>query len=152
MNINKELLKSFGLQSIITLGLSQIGSYLYSLLDQGGVDHLNQTLSGLISDSYIFAIILFIGLCIVSPILEELVFRKWLWYIGEKWFKILAYNMIFVTAILFSVAHGTLSHIIGIAPLALYWGWLRYKYGSIKRTIVLHIINNIVAAAPIFIS
>jgi membrane protease YdiL (CAAX protease family) len=90
--------------------------------------------------------ILLSAIIVVSPLVEELLFRKFLWWV----FSILIPPEItlLITSVLFAAIHGNFAHAISILPISFFLGWLRLKTGSIKPCIVAHMVNN--AAASVF--
>jgi hypothetical protein len=94
------------------------------------------------------AILLFL-IVIVSPVLEELIFRKFLWWISSLMFSPI--TTLFVISILFAAVHGSLFHAIGLLPISFFFGWLRMKTGSIKHCTVAHMANNAAASALFFL-
>jgi len=107
-----------------------------------GLEAVDQFLSG----PPIFAAILLFALIIVSPLMEELLFRKLLWWISSLIFSPI--TTLFVISILFAAIHGSLFHAIGLLPISFFFGWLRMKTGSIGHCTAAHMANN--ATASIF--
>jgi len=84
-----------------------------------------------------------IYLCFIAPLAEEYIFRGIFWDLTEKIFnKNTAY---FFTTALFCLAHVEPLHIISILPLSIFFGWLRYRYNTMKLSILSHVVNNIIA-------
>jgi len=108
-------------------------------LDSEGLEAVNTLLS---APPLILMIVLFV-LVIVSPILEEVFFRKFLWRASSLMFS--QTTTLIVISILFAAVHGSLFHAIGLLPISFFFGYLRMKTGSIKHCTVAHIANN---AAP----
>ena len=114
-------------------------------LDSEGLEAVNTLLS---APPLILMIVLFV-LVIVSPILEELVFRKLFWWISSFMFS--QVTTLFIISILFAAVHGSLFHAIGLLPISFFFGWLRMKTGSIKHCTVAHIANNAAASSLFFL-
>ena len=110
-----------------------------------GLQSINQFLSG---HSLFVAILLFI-IIIVSPIIEEVVFRKFLWWVSSLMFSPI--TTLFVISLLFAAIHGSLFHAIGLLPISFFLGWLRMKTGSIKHCTAAHIANNATASVFFFL-
>ena len=110
--------------------------------DSEGLEAVDQFLSG----PPVFAAILLFAIIIVSPLIEELLFRKLLWWISSLIFSPI--TTLFIISILFAAIHGSLFHAIGLIPISFFLGWLRLKTGSVKLSIVAHVANN--AAASVF--
>ena len=84
--------------------------------------------------------IMILSVCLIGPIIEELIFRGALWRLLEKLFNpiiVLAFS-----SVLFALAHVDPIHIIGVFPIGVFIGWLRYRSDSIFPSILAHIINN----------
>ena len=114
-------------------------------LDSEELESVNTLLS---APPLILMIVLFV-LVIVSPILEELVFRKLFWWISSFMFS--QVTTLFIISILFAAVHGSLFHAIGLLPISFFFGWLRMKTGSIKHCTVAHIANNAAASSLFFL-
>jgi membrane protease YdiL (CAAX protease family) len=87
------------------------------------------------------------NLGILAPIAEELLFRGWL-YTGLR-HRFSFWPSFLVTAILFAAIHWDANHrrIVMVLPLAIALGLLRERSGSIKPTIALHAVYNLVIVA-----
>jgi len=77
------------------------------------------------------------------PVLEELMFRKLIWLV-LSW-KMTSYWTWIVVSVLFALLHMEPIHIIGLLPLSFFVGWLRYRTGKIRYSIVAHMANNAMA-------
>jgi len=88
--------------------------------------------------------IIVVALGIVVPLLEELAFRGILWRFLEHTISVVMIRAVLV-AMIFSIAHQELPHIIGVFPLALFLSWLRFKSNSIWPGFVAHSINNLLS-------
>ena len=113
--------------------------------DSEGLEAVNQLLAG---PPLIVAILLFL-IVIVSPLMEELIFRKFLWWISSLMFSPI--TTLFIISILFAAIHGSRFHAIGIIPISFFLGWLRMKTGSIKHCNAAHIANNATASLFFFL-
>lgn len=85
-----------------------------------------------------------IAVCLVAPILEELVFRGALWWIVEKLFS--PHSALMVTTLLFSLAHVDFLHVIAVTPLGFLFGFLRLRTKSIWLPMIAHTLNNTLAS------
>jgi len=126
---------------VASVVMANIQSWLPNF-DSEGLEAVDQFLSG----PPIFAAILLFTIVIVSPLLEELLFRKFLWRISSLIFSPI--TTLFIISILFAAIHGSLFHAIGLLPISFFLGWLRMKTGSVKHCTAAHIANN--ATASIF--
>ena len=113
--------------------------------DSEGLEAVNQLLAG---PPLIVAILLFL-IVIVSPLMEELIFRKFLWWMSSLMFEPI--TTLFIISILFAAVHGSLFHAIGLLPISFFFGYLRMKTGSIKHCTVAHVANNAAASAFFFL-
>ena len=129
---------------VASIVMASIQSWLPSF-DSEGLEAVDQLLAG---PPLVVAILLFI-LVVVSPILEELIFRKFLWWMSSLMFSPI--TTLFIISILFAAIHGSLFHAIGLLPISFFLGWLRMKTGSIKLSIVAHVANNAAASTFFFL-
>ena len=124
--------------------MAAIQSWLPSF-DSEGLDAVDQLLAG---PPLVVGILLFL-IVIVSPLIEELIFRKFLWWMSSILFSPI--TTLFIISILFAAIHGSLFHAIGLLPISFFLGWLRMKTGSIKLSIVAHVTNNATASVFFFL-
>ncbi|WP_295133580.1 type II CAAX endopeptidase family protein [uncultured Reyranella sp.] len=87
---------------------------------------------------------------LLAPITEELVFRGLLYgWLAGRWSNLVAFVL---SSLAFAAAHTEPLHILLVLPLGFWFGWLRWRTGSLIPTIVAHIINNTIAvAAAVFL-
>ena len=133
---------------VIALAVSAVMAEFQSWfpsLDSDALDAVNQLLAGppIIVMTLLFAIV------IVSPIMEELIFRKFLWWVSSLMFS--QTTTLIAISILFAAIHGSVFHAIGLLPISFFFGWLRMKTGSIKHCTVAHIANNAAASSLFFL-
>ncbi len=77
--------------------------------------------------------------CIIAPILEELVFRKYLYK------KIGAYGdnvFIFVSGLCFGLFHGNLHQFLYTSILGALWAWLYVVTGNVVWPMLMHMLTN----------
>jgi len=130
---------------IISIAASKVMAVIQSWFpnfDSEGLEAVDQLLAG----PPVFVAILLFLIVIVSPVAEELIFRKFLWWISSLMFSPI--TTLFIISILFAAIHGSLFHAIGLLPISFFLGWLRMKTGSVKHCTVAHVANN--AAASVF--
>ena len=77
------------------------------------------------------------------PVLEEWLFRGFLWRWISKVFSP-KYTLV-ATSLLFALAHWEPLHILGLLPLSFFLGWLRMKTDEIGPSVVAHMSNNTIA-------
>jgi membrane protease YdiL (CAAX protease family) len=131
--------------ALIAVISSTVMAYIQSWLpsfDSEGLEAVDQFLSG----PPVFVAILLFAIIIVSPLLEELLFRKLLWWMSSLMFSPI--TTLFIISLSFVAIHGSLFHAIGLLPISFFLGWLRMKTGSVKHCTVAHVANN--AAASVF--
>lgn len=86
----------------------------------------------------------FIGICIVGPIMEEIMMRRVIMTeiakaTGHVWWGII------ISAAIFSVIHGNPIQMVFALPAGIIFGWLYHKTGSLFVPICIHIINNTIS-------
>lgn len=88
---------------------------------------------------------------LLAPVAEELVFRGLLYgWLAGRWNNLVAFVL---SSLAFAAAHTEPLHILMVLPLGFWFGWLRWRTGSLVPTIVAHIINNTIAvSAATFLS
>lgn len=111
----------------------------------------NDTIDAATNDQNILLILLVVG--ILGPIAEETAFRGLM--MTHLLSRVAPWLAVTITAIAFAVTHGmdSLGHIFGAVPFAICICLMFYWTKSIRVTIMLHILNNVVvslleAAAP----
>jgi membrane protease YdiL (CAAX protease family) len=129
---------------VATTVMAGIQSWFPSFRSEG-LEAVNQLLAG---PPLVVGILLFL-IVIVSPLMEELIFRKFLWWMSSLMFSPIA--TLFIISILFAAIHGSLFHAIGVLPSSFFFGYLRMKTGSIKHCTVAHVANNAAASAFFFL-
>ena len=87
---------------------------------------------------------LIFNIIVVSPIIEEVIFRGVLWsflkrYVNEK-------SVFIVTSLIFAAVHIDFLHVVGLLPASFLFGWFRYKTGDLKASLLCHMSNNLVAS------
>lgn len=82
---------------------------------------------------------------VVAPVTEELLFRGWI-YTGLR-FHWGMWPALLTTSALFAFAHYENTHLYALAvfPIGLALGAIRERTGSIKASILFHVVNNFVA-------
>jgi membrane protease YdiL (CAAX protease family) len=82
---------------------------------------------------------------LLAPVAEELVFRGLLYgWLAGRWNNLAAFIL---SSLAFAAAHTEPLHIVMVLPLGFWFGWLRWRTGSLVPTIVAHIINNTIAVS-----
>jgi membrane protease YdiL (CAAX protease family) len=82
---------------------------------------------------------------LLGPVVEELVFRGFLWSALERWLP--APIVLAATTALFALAHLDPVHTPAVVLIGLFLGWLRLTSGSLAPSILAHALNNTVGVA-----
>ena len=87
------------------------------------------------------------NLVVLAPIAEELIFRGWIYTALRRSFSF--WPSYLATLVMFAGIHWDASHtrIVQVLPLAAALGLMRERAGSIKPTIALHAVYNLVIVA-----
>lgn len=81
----------------------------------------------------------------LAPLAEELVFRGMFYgWLAGRWGNLTAFVL---SSLAFAAAHAEPLHILLVLPLGFWFGFLRWRTGSLVPTIVAHMINNTIAVA-----
>lgn len=86
-------------------------------------------------------LVLFI-LIMVLPIVEEWLFRDFLWKHFNKFMSL--NKTFFAISMLFAFCHIQFPIVIGLLPLSFFLGYLRKTEGNIEASIVAHVTHNLV--------
>lgn len=125
--------------TVLSFVVSQLGP------QPEGVREVTQGLRG------VQALLTLAVLGLLAPVAEELVFRGLLYgWLAGRWSNLVAFLL---SSLAFAAAHTEPLHILMVLPLGFWFGWLRWRTGSLVPTIVAHIINNTIAvSAATFLS
>lgn len=88
-------------------------------------------------------ILLFLSICIIGPLMEELLFRGYLWKILEEK-KIKPILILIITSLMFSLFHFELHRSPFLFVSGIIFGYSRFKTGRIGISLSGHIINNVI--------
>lgn len=120
--------------------VGNIINLIIGLLMGGGKAVVNPLLD-VVGNASILAALVFVG--ILSPIVEEVVFR------GIMLDKLRPYGertAIFFTALTFGLFHGNLSQFFYAFALGLIFAYIAVKTNTIKYTVIIHMIINIIGS------
>ena len=79
-------------------------------------------------------------MAVLAPLAEELVFRGLLYgWLDGRWGPTVAWA---VSSILFAAAHAEPAHVVLVLPLGLWFGFLRWRSGSLWPSLAAHVVNN----------
>ena len=107
---------------------------------QEAIDKTAQTLTLVMSTTGGYAVI-----CLLAPIAEELVFRGAALRVLLAWHPERRWLMIFLSALLFALAHANPAQFLHPLLIGLLLGWMYERTGSVIPGIIFHWVNNTVA-------
>ena len=84
--------------------------------------------------------LVFFSIIVLAPVIEELIFRGFLWYTLSNVFN--EKIVLFLVSIIFAACHLSPTLIIGLLPISFFLGWLRKTTGGVKQSILAHIAHN----------
>jgi len=143
MKINPNYMNAFVIGAVIGIVPAWLMAQLVRIVPALRPEGLG-VVSEFMSEGFGLEQIIFVLLVVLAvPALEELLFRKWIWLV-LSW-KISSYWTWIIVSILFALLHMEPIHIIGLLPLSFFVGWLRYKTGKVRYSIVAHMANNAMA-------
>ena len=120
--------------TVLSFAVSQLGPQ---------PEGVKQVTEGIQGTARILQTLAVLGL--LAPIVEELVFRGLLYgWLAGRWSNLVAFVL---SSLAFAAAHTEPLHILLVLPLGFWFGWLRWRTGSLVPTIVAHIINNTIAVS-----
>lgn len=89
--------------------------------------------------------VVLLELVLLGPVMEELVFRGYLWRFFERaWGGVTAITL---TTVLFTMSHG--AGALGVVVLALWCAFLRARFGRTMNCIQAHVVYNAVVVATL---
>jgi membrane protease YdiL (CAAX protease family) len=106
----------------------------------GGLDFIVDLLT---SEDPLTRFVFMFCVVVAAPIVEEVIFRGYLWRILEGFLP--PVGVLLGTTIAFSAIHLDPLHVVGLLPTALFLGLLRARSGSIFPCILAHFVNNSLA-------
>ena len=89
-------------------------------------------------------------LAILPAMFEETIFRGGLQNLLSRWWKMPILSIV-VTAIIFSVVHGSYFGFLSRAVLGFLLGWMYYRTGNLWLNIIAHAANNAFAVTMIYV-
>lgn len=88
-------------------------------------------------------VLIYIYICLLGPILEELIYRGVLLEGLRKYGNLFG---IIMSAVLFGLMHQNITQCLPAVAIGIVWGFIAVKSGSLLPTIFLHILNNTMTA------
>lgn len=86
----------------------------------------------------------FFGICIVGPIMEEIIMRRVVLKEMEKLTKSMWWGII-ISSALFAIIHINPIQVVFAMPAGIFLGWLYCKTGSLLVPVCIHILNNTIS-------
>lgn len=132
------------LLALIFLGMIPLTNLLSGVFERAftGLFHMEATASIALPDGFLATILLFITMCVVPAVLEEILFRG---YIQRM---LLPYGGVFsllVTSLLFTLMHARIYQMPSIFLLSMALGYVFYVTEDIRISMSLHFLNNAIA-------
>jgi hypothetical protein len=126
---------------LISIVFAMTGMYAVELVSSqfdipNNLEEQFQALAGTVSG--------FLGICIVGPIMEEIIMRRVILKEMAKATKSMWWGII-ISSALFAIIHVNPIQIVFAMPAGIFLGWLYCKTGSLLVPICIHIINNTVS-------
>ena len=112
-------------------------------LDTGSLDLISSAIN---SPSISDQLVILTAVCISAPILEELIFRGFLWDALSNT-RLKPWAVWLITSFIFAFFHLDPLHVFAVTFTGLFLGWLRWMSQSIWPSIFGHFVNNALAAA-----
>ncbi|MDR2532011.1 MAG: CPBP family intramembrane metalloprotease [Oscillospiraceae bacterium] len=126
--------------SIIASFISHLVAYLLQPVFGGG--GLRDVFEGVMPQTAAEVIIMLIMVGLISPVLEELIYRHLLLVPLRRYGD---FQAVIITALLFGFFHGNFTQFLYTTMGGLIYGIVAVRANSVKPAIALHIINNVFA-------
>ncbi|OYW41821.1 hypothetical protein B7Z28_02090 [Candidatus Saccharibacteria bacterium 32-45-3] len=94
-------------------------------------------------------VLVFVGLVVLPPIFEEIIFRGYLYGRVRLWWRFVPTALL--TSVMFGVVHGQWNVGIDVFILSLVMCYVREKFDSIWPSIIMHMLKNGLAYFLLFI-
>ena len=119
---------------VVSVAVSQLG------IEPEGVKEA----LGVARDPALFGLSLLV-MAVLAPLAEETVFRGLVYgWLDARWGSTVAWA---ASSLLFAAAHVEPAHVLLVLPLGLWFGFLRWRSGSLWPSLVAHVVNNAMAVA-----
>jgi len=133
--------------------LTTIVNIFYGLICIEGTSENQESLESAVLSKY--GLIMLIPIVFFAPIIEELIFRKFIFGIIEEKLKWSPWSAILISTVIFSVMHllsGDFQYILLYLPQAFVMGMMyHFSKNNIFVPITIHFINNLLAAIGILV-
>ena len=146
--LENEPKKAYGLIIASSAAIQILSASIIAIL---GLSSKSSVFIGDLPASIVIAIhvVLWLSVVFFSPIMEEFVFRKFLWSLIER---VSPKAALVGTSIAFSLVHIDPVTIAGLMPISFFLGWLRLKTGSVYASILSHCSYNLTGLAIILVT
>ena len=126
---------------LISIVFAMTGMYAVELVSSqfeipNNLEEQFQAMAGTISG--------FLGICIVGPIMEEIIMRRVILKEMAKATKSMWWGII-ISSALFAIIHVNPIQVVFAMPAGMFLGWIYCKTGSLLVPICIHIINNTIS-------
>jgi len=134
---------------VVYFGISFTLGIMTQLLDRRYDPSQAQNLGISAPSSSVAYLLTFLMLVILPPLVEEVLFRGFLFGTLRKGFSVVPSSLI--TSALFGVAHGQFNLFLDTSALSLVLCYLRIKTGSLWAGMLLHAVKNLVAFTVLYV-
>ncbi len=111
-------------------------------LDGGNLEMINKSL---VEGDLLGRVGMIVAVCVLAPIVEELIFRGFLFRAAERATN--RWGAWVLSSVLFASYHVDPVHVIAVLFTGFFLGWLRLRSGSIWPGMIAHAANNSLAAS-----
>lgn len=123
----------------LSISICIVGNILVNFIPNAADNEVSKEIYEMLENGKLFNAIIMVG--IISPIIEELIFRFGLYALVNKF---LGYKLaIAITTILFAMAHLNLEQGLYALFAGFFFGCVRYLYDSVWCTIFMHLLMNV---------
>lgn len=125
----------------LSFGICMVGNILVGFFFNTAENPVSKELAEMVANGQLIKAILIVG--VVSPLIEEIVFRFLLYYLVKRFtnYKI----AIIATTVAFAIAHGNIEQGLYALFAGFFLGVVRYLYDSVFCAIFTHIMVNLMA-------
>ena len=121
-----------------------IAGMITNMLNRGGLSVPSADFTIKSPSNYAIAMQL-LYVCIVGPFIEELIYRGMIVKLISPYGKGIA---VFMSALIFGLMHGNIGQAFSAFGGGLIYAMITVRYDSIAPTVVMHMLNNILASIP----
>ena len=123
----------------LSLSICIISNLIASYIPKAGENAVSREVGKLIQEYNIYVAL--VAIAIIVPIVEEIIFRGFFF----ETIKYLTNNVIAIvlSSLIFAIAHGNIEQGVYAAFAGIFLAYIKYKYESIKYTIIMHLLMNL---------